>query len=135
KLPESDLWDLSTDNRWTLCFSGHLSSIRIVKNKSQTLYMFEPVRQTTIPWKIAVLSALAALYICHLPEDMSEEELAWELVQNGIHFHTLQHCDTLNPTLMERLAVTMVPMRLSGHTFNKRDYEFYEKQCQSLFSL
>ncbi|KAF9440592.1 hypothetical protein P691DRAFT_781918 [Macrolepiota fuliginosa MF-IS2] len=80
KLPESNLWDLSTDNRWTLCFSGCLSSIRIVKNKSQTLYMFEPVRWGTIPWKIAVLSASAALYVCHLPEDMSEEELAWELV-------------------------------------------------------
>ncbi|KAF9441605.1 hypothetical protein P691DRAFT_683351 [Macrolepiota fuliginosa MF-IS2] len=135
KKPHLDLWDLSVDNRQTLCFSKHLSSIRVVKNKAETLYMFDFGNSSTVPWRLTVLSASAALYVCRLHEGMSEEDLAWELVQNGIHFCTLQHHDTLNLAPMEKLAATMIPMRLSGHIFDKNDYTFYERQCQSFFSL
>ncbi|KAF9441228.1 hypothetical protein P691DRAFT_684646 [Macrolepiota fuliginosa MF-IS2] len=135
KKPNSDLWDLSMDNRQTLCFSKRLSSIRTVKNKAETLYMFDLGSSSTVPWKLTVSSASTALYVCRLFDGMSEEELAWELVQNGICFHTLQRRDTLDQAPMEKLAATMVPMRLSGHVFDKRDHDFYEKQCQSFFSL
>ncbi|KAF9439551.1 hypothetical protein P691DRAFT_616319, partial [Macrolepiota fuliginosa MF-IS2] len=125
KTPNSDLWDLSMDNRQTLCFSKCLSSIRTMRNKAETLYMFNFGSSSTIPWKLAVSSASAALYVCCLHEGMSEEDLVWELVQNGVHFHTLQHHNTLNLAPMERLSVMMVPMRLSGHVFDKRDHDFY----------
>ncbi|KAF9440360.1 hypothetical protein P691DRAFT_782554 [Macrolepiota fuliginosa MF-IS2] len=135
KLLKPDLWDLSKDNRQTLCFSKHLSSIITMENGTEALYVFDFESSSTVLWKLGVLSASAALYVCCLPEGMSEEELAWELVQNGICFHTLQRHDTLDPAPTEKLAATMVPMRLSGHVFNKKDYDFYERQCQSLFSL
>ncbi|KAF9439580.1 hypothetical protein P691DRAFT_607779, partial [Macrolepiota fuliginosa MF-IS2] len=125
KMPNSDLWDLSVDNKQTLCFSKRLSSIRTMKNKAETLYMFDFGSSSTVPWKLAVSSASAVLYICHLHEGMSEEDLVWELVQNGVHFCTLQHCDTLNLAPIERLSVMMVPMRLSRHVFDKRDHDFY----------
>ncbi|KAF9442372.1 hypothetical protein P691DRAFT_798326 [Macrolepiota fuliginosa MF-IS2] len=135
KTPNSDLWDLSMDNRQTLCFSKCLSSIRTVKNKAEMLYMFDFGSSSTVPWKLAVSSTSAALCVCHLHEGMSEEDLVWELVQNSVHFHTLQCCNTLDLALMERLSAMMVPMRLSGHVFDKRDHNFYKKQCQSFFSL
>ncbi|KAF9439800.1 hypothetical protein P691DRAFT_689723 [Macrolepiota fuliginosa MF-IS2] len=133
--PESDLWDLSLDNRQMLCFTKCLSSIRILKHGADSLYMFDLGDLSTVLWKLAVPSVLTVLYVCCLPEGMSEKELAWELVQNGIRFHTLQHCDTLDSAPEEKLTATMVPMRLSGHIFNKGDHEFYEKQCQLLFFL
>ncbi|KAF9442844.1 hypothetical protein P691DRAFT_845665 [Macrolepiota fuliginosa MF-IS2] len=97
--------------------------------------MFDFGSSSTVPWKLAVLSTSATLYACHLYEGMSEEDLVWELVQNGVHFCTLQCHNTLNLVPMERFSVMIAPMRLSIHVFDKRDHDFYEKQCQSFFSL
>ncbi|KAF9441740.1 hypothetical protein P691DRAFT_632308, partial [Macrolepiota fuliginosa MF-IS2] len=82
--PDPDLWDLSLDNRRMLCFTKCLSSIRILKHGVDSLYMFDLGDSSTVPWKLAVPLASTALYICCLPEGMSEKELAWDLVQNGI---------------------------------------------------
>ncbi|KXN86440.1 hypothetical protein AN958_10111 [Leucoagaricus sp. SymC.cos] len=78
--PEADLWDLSDDNCQTLAFLKRVSAIRTVKcSLGQTWYMFDFGNLCTTPWNLAVQSAAAALFICHLDDTMEEEEVALEL--------------------------------------------------------
>ena len=56
----------------------------------KTMYMFDYGNTSTVPWNLAVFSARAALFIARLDEKMAEDVVAWELVQEGIPFHTLQ---------------------------------------------
>ncbi|KAF9441226.1 hypothetical protein P691DRAFT_648236, partial [Macrolepiota fuliginosa MF-IS2] len=73
-------WDLSPLSERPLCFSQCLKVIRKVQAGQQWLYMFDFADRATVPWHIAVPTAMAALFICQLHEDLTEKDIAMELV-------------------------------------------------------
>lgn len=133
--PPPHLWDLSDVSTGSLLFNSRLSAITVVKNNTQRLFMFDFGVSSTTPWKVAVYTATAALYVCRLGEALREEEIALHLVSSGIPFRTLQTMSSLPPAPLERLPSVLIPMRLSGHEFNEDDYSFYLKQCRSVMSV
>ncbi|KXN89667.1 hypothetical protein AN958_05534 [Leucoagaricus sp. SymC.cos] len=134
--PNPELWDLSGDNRQTLAFSKRVSLIKSARSSSGNMwYMFDFENMRTVPWNLAVCSAAAALYVCRLNDEMTEEEIALDLVQEGIQFHTVQRRDTLRKAPVDRSSPAIVPMRLSGHIFDEDDVDFYHKQRECLTSL
>ncbi|KAJ3570763.1 hypothetical protein NP233_g4193 [Leucocoprinus birnbaumii] len=134
--PSSDIWDLSRGNRQTLAFNVRVGSIRMLEcAASKRWYMFDMGAARTVKWNIAVSSAADALYVCRLDNKMTEKEIALDLAEEGVRFHTVQRRDTLGMARKDRSASTYVPMRLSGHAFNKRDFDFYHKQAEFILSL
>lgn len=133
--PNSDLWDLSPDNWKTLLLTHRISTIRLVRNANKEMYMFDFGHTATVPWKLAVYTSDVAMFVCRLDQNLQEEELALELVNAGVPFRTLQKRASLYNVSAVQPTSTIVPMRLSGHIFDQSDYEFYTKQCQSIFSL
>ncbi|KAJ3564734.1 hypothetical protein NP233_g8105 [Leucocoprinus birnbaumii] len=105
------------------------------EKKKRTWFMFDFGDSATVPWHLAVPSAAAALYICHLPESMTEEDVARDLFEEGIRFHTLQQRDKLETAPTDKQVCTLVPVRMSDHTFEKEDYTAYLTQCDSLLQL
>ncbi|KAF7761865.1 hypothetical protein Agabi119p4_9857 [Agaricus bisporus var. burnettii] len=132
--PDTDLWDLSPDNHKTLYFSTRLSSVRLVKHQDQVLYMFDFGQQSTVTWHLTVMTPASVFYVSRLPENMSEEEIAIDLVKNGIALRTLQRADTLSLAPAHLPIPSIIPMRLSDHGFTARDFEQYKEQCELCFS-
>ncbi|KXN81192.1 hypothetical protein AN958_05881 [Leucoagaricus sp. SymC.cos] len=135
KRPDSDLWDLSEDNRQTLAFSQRLSVIRTIKNSEQTWYMFDFSESRTVSWNLAVPTARTALYVCRLPNDIKEAGIAVHLAQEGISFHTVQRRDTLSSSTTKESMATIIPIRFSGHIFGRQDYELYLQQAEGIMAL
>jgi len=133
--PPEHLWDASGYSSRSVLFNGRIVSIRVVHNAAKKMFMFDFGPSSTTPWKLAVYTATAALYVCRLPSALTEEDIALDLVSSGIPFRTLQAKSTLSPAPVEPIPPVLVPMRLSDHTFNEEDYKFYLKQCQSLMLL
>ncbi|KAJ3557000.1 hypothetical protein NP233_g11847 [Leucocoprinus birnbaumii] len=127
---------LARDNRQTLAFNARVNSIRTLTCVGgKKWYMFDRGASHTVDWSIAVASATDALYVCRLDPNMTEKEIALDLAEEGVRFHTVQRRDTLAKARRDRSALTYVPMRLSGHVFNQRDFDFYRKQTECIVSL
>ncbi|KXN87006.1 hypothetical protein AN958_09352 [Leucoagaricus sp. SymC.cos] len=83
--PDPDHWDLSEDNRQTLMFSRQVNAIRNVRSSSSDMwFMFDFGNSRSVPWNLVVSSVTVALYVCHLNDNMAEDEIALDLVQEGI---------------------------------------------------
>ncbi|KXN92822.1 hypothetical protein AN958_06166 [Leucoagaricus sp. SymC.cos] len=89
----------------------------------------------TLSWNLVVPSTTTALYICHLSDNLQEDDVTVDLVQEGIHFHTVQRQDTLVQAPSDASSHDIVSMRTSGHVFDNKDHDFYHQQCEYLATL
>ncbi|KAJ3557222.1 hypothetical protein NP233_g11798 [Leucocoprinus birnbaumii] len=88
----SEFWDLARENRQTLAFNAWVSLIRTLNCiSSKRWYMLDMGASRTVEWSIAVASAADTLYVCCLNQNMTEKEIALDLAEEGVCFHTVQH--------------------------------------------
>lgn len=133
--PDGNLWDLCEDSQRMLAYHPLLSSIHCVQNETTSLYMFNFGSQATTLWKLAVYNATAVMYVCCLPSEWKEGQIALDLVQASIPFCTLQERVTLLSAPPEKLPGVIIPMHLSDHVFDQQDAEFYTDQCEKLMMV
>ena len=132
--PEKGSWDLERNNRYSLVNARHLRYLHCIQPK---LFLFDFGRLSTVRWKLAVMNAVDALYICRLDPNFDEYDIARCLVQQGIRFQTLLSLRDIphSPKSSNRmLPIDMLPIRLSGYQFSLRDYEAYRRQCSAIFA-
>jgi hypothetical protein len=123
KKPDPSLWDLARGNRKSLAFSHRLACIQPLPSG---LFVFDFGPESTVPWKIAVTNAADALFVCRLESSLQDLEIARALLQRGIPFRTLLPLAPVPPSPLPPPA--LVPIRLSGYSFTKRDYDAYLHQ-------
>jgi hypothetical protein len=156
--PSADEWNLMVENRLSLTYTHTLGSIRAIRQGEEVWYMFDFGLCRTVPWNLAVPTAVTALMVCCLKERLDEtmkdrldetmkdrldetmkdrldeSAVARELVLEGVRFHTILRHDVLECAEPEVPTLTFLPMRLSDHVFNKRDHDFYCRQCREILS-
>jgi hypothetical protein len=118
--PNPLLWDLQRGNRKALTFTSRLHCIRPLPSG---LFVFDFGPNSTVPWKIAVKTAVDTLHVCRLDQGLSDVEITWHLVQQGVTFRMLIPLRPIPRPTMPTPA--LIPIRLSGYTFTKRDYDAY----------
>jgi hypothetical protein len=129
KKPNESLWDLRRDNRDALAFKSRTSQIRRLPCG---MLFFDFGKKATVPWKIGVSHPATALYICRLDCRYEEVDIARDLLQEGIPFHTLLPLKGIPPSVQhDNFAV---PIRLSGYRFTRRDYDAYLHQRAAILS-
>jgi hypothetical protein len=86
-------------------------------------------------WNIAVSTPAAAFYVARLKDDLTDTDIAHELIMEGIRFHTVQRRDSLIEAGREFPAAVDIAMILGDHTFTWDDYNLYhEQRCEILAS-
>jgi hypothetical protein len=70
--PPTAIWDLAPNSPSPLKFSHCLWCIKWVRGGRSNLYMFDFGELSTVPWKIAVYMATAALMICCLVTSVTQ---------------------------------------------------------------
>ncbi|KAF7761921.1 hypothetical protein Agabi119p4_9913 [Agaricus bisporus var. burnettii] len=88
--PPAAAWDLSQNCQDPLKFSLRLRRIKRVRAGSLRLYMFDFGELATLSWNIAVYTATAALMVCRLHPNLTDEDIAVELARSGVPFRTLR---------------------------------------------
>ncbi|KAJ3551673.1 hypothetical protein NP233_g13035 [Leucocoprinus birnbaumii] len=137
--PAADLWDLAGYD-WKI-FINHnprASFLQLVDSDSGRLYMFDLPRHLTLAiWKVAIPSPASALFICRLEGDLTDLDIAKELVESGIPFRTLQPKANMKQSqaLERNGAPISPPMREQGHTFSAYDLDYYERELQAIMKL
>lgn len=96
--------------------------------------MFDFQQHATVAWKLAVTNARDALLVCRLDERFNDYEIAYYLIQRGIPFHTLLPFGTVYRAPRLAPPMTMLPIRLPGYEFGKRDYDAYLDQRAAILS-
>jgi hypothetical protein len=81
---------------------------------------------------IATSESATALYICRLDLRFDEVDIARSLLHRGMSFNTLLPLKDIPRPLPH--SDLYIPMRLSGYTFTKRDYDAYLHQRAAILS-
>lgn len=129
KKPDESLWDLRKGNRDALAFKSRTSQIHRLPCG---ILFFDFGQKATVPWKIAVSQPAIALYICRLDRRYDEVDIARDLLQEGIPFHTLLPLRGVPRSVLPHDPT--VPIRLSGYRFTTRDYNAYLHQRAAILS-
>ncbi|PPQ83540.1 hypothetical protein CVT24_006208 [Panaeolus cyanescens] len=122
--------DLLPHHRESLSFNARLTSMQTITDATTGVswYMFDFADMSSVPWKLAVQSAMHALMICRLPGEMEDQDIALYLVHHGVPFKTLQQRNSL-PQMAQMsttlISSNLVPQRMKGHIFNEDDYTAY----------
>lgn len=125
-VPSNELWDLGLDNRMSMRLSSRL---RLLRKISDLLFVFEFGDNSTTSWTLGVFNAAVALLVCRLPENFSDYDLAFSLLQRGIPFATLAR----SPFQSTRYPPTQIlPVRLPQATFSSTDYDVYVQERNAL---
>jgi hypothetical protein len=127
--PDQSLWDLRKGNRDALALKRPVYSLRFVPSG---FILFDFGRSSTVPWTIATSQSATALYICRLDLQFDELDIARSLLHRGMPFNTFQPLKDVAPSPPH--FDLSVPMRLSGYTFTKRDYDAYLHQRAAILS-
>ena len=93
--------------------------------------MFEFGGLATVRWKLAVTNAADALHVCRLDSRWDDYEIAQHLLRRGTRIHTLL---PLEDAPISALPPTIIPVRLPGYKFTRRDYDAYVRQREALFA-
>ena len=113
-------------------FTRHLKCLRYIRVKPE-MFIFDFGKLSTVAWKLAVLSAVDALYICRLDLNFDEYDIACCLLQQGIRFQMLLPLwDILRSP--DSSHIHILPIRLSGCQFTLKDYEAYCWQCCAILA-
>ena len=104
----------------------HLRYLHYIQPK---LFLFDFGCLSTVRWKLAVMNAVDALYICWLDPNFNEYEFACCLVQQEIHFQTL--LSLWDIPYLSKSSNHMLPI---WYHFSLRDCEAYCWQCSAIFA-
>ena len=122
--PDPSCWDLSKRNRRALARCS--DRIKCICRVADDLFLFDFGQNSTVPWKIAVTNVADVLTVCRLDPKARDIGIAQDLLKRGIRFRTLIPLRKIpRPIRREEL---MIPYRLSGYKFTRRDYEAYLHQ-------
>ncbi|KAG2008885.1 hypothetical protein CC2G_014269 [Coprinopsis cinerea AmutBmut pab1-1] len=139
QVPHPGSWDLKDDVTRPLKHCSRLRYLRIVSiplykdievvDKGQSdcvprYYYFEFPTPSN-PWKLAVLSAMDALFVCRLAQEFSEDDIIFALTQKGIPYRLFFPRCQIPVPLYRSPAYNPLPVRSLGHKFTKTDYESY----------
>ena len=127
--PDPSLWDLARGNHQALVNSVHIKYLRYL---GPGLIIFDFGQRSTVEWKIAVMNAADALYICRMDSRYSDSDIARTLLQRGVPFRTFLPVQTIPRPLPSTSLV--LPVRLTGYTFTRRDYDAYLHQRAVILS-
>ncbi|KAJ3488168.1 hypothetical protein NLJ89_g11641 [Agrocybe chaxingu] len=122
----NELFDLSISNSCKLLMSGRL---RFVRKFPGGLFIFTFGNAATVPWRLAVMSARDALFVCWLESSMKDFEICLELLQHGMRFCTLLPFPEFKPVPSPEVSLALRPPK---HVFSTRDYEAYIQDRTSL---
>ena len=119
-------WDISPENRESLCFSHRLSRVKTI---TKELFMFDFGRDSTVDWHLTVKTAAHVLVICRLDERFRECQLAEFLLTNGIPFNTLKKASLVTTSPVSTHPNPVLLRRPAMHKFSMHDYQAYRDQC------
>ncbi|CAA7270447.1 unnamed protein product [Cyclocybe aegerita] len=122
----NELFDLSISNLHKLPTSGRL---RFVRKFLGDLFVFAFGNAATVPWRLAVMSARDALFVCRLELSMKDFEICLELLQCGMQFCTLLPLPEFMPVPSPEAPLALRPPK---HVFSTHDYEAYIQDRTSL---
>jgi hypothetical protein len=136
KTPKNTSWDIASGNRMSIAGSELFRRMRVIGgNGEEEWYVFDFKEAATVPWMVALPNVVDALYVCRLDHtgglDISDFEVARELLNHGIQFSTLLPVKSLPLSIGP--AITL-PVRLPGYKFTVDDYYAYEQQRAALLS-
>jgi hypothetical protein len=135
KTPKNTSWDLASGNRMSIAGSGLFRQMRVIDNGGEMWYVFDFKEVATVPWMVALPNVVDALYVCRLDHtgglQITDFEIARELLNHGIQFSTLLPVKPLPPSVAPAITV---PVRLPGYKFTEDDYYAYEQQRAALLS-
>ncbi|TEB28037.1 hypothetical protein FA13DRAFT_1633621 [Coprinellus micaceus] len=78
-----------------------------------------------VPWKLAFISASAALTACRLPDDFTPFDIAAWMVQRGVPFRCFYPAPRFPRPLLQPTRCFNLLVRPFHHTFTKEDYHSY----------
>jgi hypothetical protein len=136
--PKNASWDLASGNRLSICGSQLFRRMRVIEcpvneGEEEKWYVFDFKEAAKVPWMVALHNVVDALYVCRLDRigglQMTDFEVARELLYRGIQFNTLL---PVNPLPRSIAPVLAVPVRLPGYKFTQDDYFAYEQERAAL---
>jgi hypothetical protein len=77
------------------------------------------------------MNVMDALYVCQLDPCFDESAIMCQLIQQGIHFHTLLPLKAIPYSSITSNHI--LPILLSGYKFTLKYYKAYQQQCQLSF--
>jgi hypothetical protein len=121
------MWNLEDRNHVSLVSALQIKLLHCV---NPDLYLFDFGVCSTIRWKLAITNATDALYVYRLDASFNEYEIARQLIQQGIWFHTLLPLKAIprSPTS----PTSLLPIRLPDYRFTLNDYKTYQQQCLAI---
>ena len=131
--PDKGTWYLEKYNTNSLVNAWHLKYLCYIKPE---MFIFDFGKRSTVAWKLAVPSAVDALYICRLDPNFDEYNIACCLVQQGICFQMLLPLRDIprSPDSNHPQGIHMLPIHISGYQFTLKDYEAYHRQCHAILA-
>ena len=119
----NELFDLSEGNRQPLAGCKRIKFLC----RHANLFIFD-ISLAEVPWQLAVTNPIDALFVCRLPPNLGPQEIARELYNRGVQFHTLLPCCS-SPSIIPPLPM---PIRTSDYQFTKTDYLAYVQEREAL---
>lgn len=126
-VPRNELFDLSVGNRQPLAGCTRIKSLHPI-GTNVFIFIFDK-DSSSPPWNLVVTNPIDALFICRLPSDISPPDIARELYNRGVQFHTLLPLPISPTTIIPPLSM---PIRTSSYQFTRTDYLAYVQECEAL---
>ncbi|KAG2006841.1 hypothetical protein CC2G_014584 [Coprinopsis cinerea AmutBmut pab1-1] len=137
--PHPGSWDLRDDVVHPLKHSPRFRHLRIVDIPHSTdievvdkglsdcvpRYYFFDFPSSRNPWKLALLNALDALFVCRLPPDFDDNDVVVALTQRGISFRLFFPRRLIRYPSYRTPSYCPLPVRPLNHKFTKADYDSY----------
>ncbi|KAF6750467.1 hypothetical protein DFP72DRAFT_1072190 [Ephemerocybe angulata] len=149
--PPPDLWDLSRYNRMPVVSTPRFKSLRHhtdtvlaqvidwdnvdgrstrTVSQNATAYWFSIDYGQR--WRLGCTSAAVALSICRSDANKTPIALAFDLIGQGVRFHTWQEVSHV-PHITLTSSSRLIKFRKRLTVFDATDYDNYTRNCQSLF--
>ncbi|KAF6745926.1 hypothetical protein DFP72DRAFT_823587 [Ephemerocybe angulata] len=128
-------WDVRDDSICPIRLTDRFASIRVVQGgrsqgcadtheKGDRYYVF-CMKHRTVPWRLGVVTATAALMVCRLPPAFTEPDIVFFLGQLGIPFRIFNRYAKLPAVHVRHPVPQELPIRRYDHVFTKADYDAY----------
>lgn len=131
KTPKNQSWDLASGNRLALAGAKRLGYVHILNMGDRKFFLFDFKQAASVPWIIGVSDPTVVLFLCRLHASLTDYDLARELLNRGIQFHTFLSLPCIRPSPPIPISV---PIRLPHYEFTSKDYHAYVQQRCALLA-
>ena len=113
---------------------------QIISKQNDNLFFLSPPSlcdEPSCPWIIVLTTAVDALFVYHLlvEKGFSAISLGYILINEGIHFWTLQPLSPISILLPTRTVQSVIPIHVKDYSFNTTNYHSYvQEQARLLLS-